>query len=59
MKKTTVFIAGLGYITSAALMAGSFFIKDNAKAVKYRYISLGVFGGSLAVQFAANKLLKA
>lgn len=46
----------IAYAASAVLLASSFFVKDNAKAVKRRYWALGIAG----VVFIADhfKLIK-
>lgn len=45
----------IGYLASGAALVSSFFIKDNAKAVKRRYLALAIFGGVWAYELVVRK----
>lgn len=52
--KSTNIIGNVIIIGSGLLFTSSFFVKDNEKAVKRRWTSIGLFAGGLAVQMAGN-----
>ncbi len=42
------------YLFSAGALLSSFFISDNKKAVKRRWIAVAAFGGAWAVELMTN-----
>jgi hypothetical protein len=60
-KKTASNIATIGFVVSGLLFTSSFFVVDNAKAVKRRWIALGFLVGGVAMQNYSNtgNLIKA
>lgn len=46
-------------LAGAATMVSSFFVKDNSKAVNRRWIALGLFGASWAVELGTKVTKKA
>ncbi len=57
MKTAKLISTGL-YLFSMGAFVSSFFVVDNKKAVKRRYIALGAFGAAWGVELISKKPIK-
>lgn len=55
---TSKLISGTLYLFSMGAFVSSFFVEDNKKAVKRRYIALGAFGAAWGVELISKKSVK-